>query len=230
MSRPSRPAVRVLVVDDHPMWRSTIRQVVDASGANRVVGEAGDGDEALEVAQRARPDVVIMDLNLPGVDGATATRRLVEAFPAVKVLVLSASDEQGQVVGAMRAGASGYLLKTAEPAEVLEAIRRVHAGELVVPSSVADAVLGELRVGRPSRDPFDDLTRREREVLALMAEGRSNQAICEQLNVSTRAVEGHVRNIFMKLGLEPTPDDHRRVLAVLAHLRATGHGAAGPSD
>ena len=213
--------VDIVVVDDHPMWRQTLRQVVDGSRGYRVVGEAADGDAAVAVVVATQPAVVIMDLNLPEVDGAEATRRVMEAVPQTRVLVLSASDAPAEVVGAVRAGASGYLLKTAQPAEVLDAIDRVHRGEMVVPPEVADAVLAELRRGHAvaHADPLDTLTRREREVLALMAEGRSNQAICEQLQISTRAVEGHVRNIFMKLGLEPTPDDHRRVLAVLAHLR-----------
>jgi DNA-binding NarL/FixJ family response regulator len=216
--------VDIVVVDDHPMWRQTLRQVVDGSRGYRVVGEASDGEEAVAIAISTQPAVIIMDLNLPEVDGAEATRRVVDAVPQVKVLVLSASDAPSQVVAAVRAGASGYLLKTAQPSEVLDALDRVHRGEMVVPSEVSDAVLTELRrgAGGASRiDPLDTLTPREREVLGLMAEGRSNQAICEQLHVSTRAVEGHVRNIFMKLGLEPTPDDHRRVLAVLAHLRRT---------
>jgi DNA-binding NarL/FixJ family response regulator len=214
--------IGVMVVDDHPMWRQTLAQVIEAAEVGRVVAETSRGEDAVRLAREASADVVVMDLNLPGLDGAAATRELLDALPDVRVLVLSASDDRADMLEAIRSGANGYLLKTAQPAEVVDAIRRVHRGELVVPPEIAETVKLQLR-GQTRRrdDPLDTLTRRERQVLTLMAEGRSNQAICEQLVVSTRAVEGHVRNIFIKLGLEPTPDDHRRVLAVLAYLRST---------
>jgi DNA-binding NarL/FixJ family response regulator len=355
-----------MVVDDHPMWRRTLKQVLEEDGRARVVAEAADGEEALRLAGRAKPQVVVMDINLPGLDGTEATRRLLKSLPGTKVLALSASEERTDVVEAVRAGASGYLPKTTEPTELVDAVRRVHEGEMVFPPALADAVLRELRGEEPTdeplrvvladgsalfreglgrvldeegfdvlgragdladllrlievtkpqvvlteihlppgdgpsdldevrairdrgpgtailvlsqevdpeaassllhsgeggvgyllkdrvsdvehlaeairrvanresvldpevagrlvgprteRDPLDELTPREKEVLALMAEGRSNQAISERLFFSPKAAEAHVRNIFMKLGLEPAPDDHRRVLAVITYLQ-----------
>lgn len=356
----------MMVVDDHPMWRQTLRKVIEGSRVGKVVAEADSGEEAVRVSGESRPDVVVMDIALPEMSGIEATRRILEGAPDTKVLVLSASEQRSDVVAAMRAGASGYLPKTAVPTELSEAVRRLDRGELVLPPALADIVLEELRGGellptlsvvladpsalfrdglgrmlseqgfdvvgrvgeaeellavvsseqpdvvvtdarlpsreapegadiagdlkrsnpaigvlllsrdvdvqggsrlvseapqgvgyllkdrvtdvaqlgeairrvaagesvldpevagrlvrpRKERDPLDDLTPREREVLALMAEGRSNQAISERLFLSGKAVEGHVRNIFAKLNLELAADDHRRVLAVLAFLRS----------
>ncbi|MBW3658601.1 MAG: response regulator [Actinobacteria bacterium] len=367
MTEPRRApdALTVMVVDDHPMWRHTLRQIVEDAGVGRVVAEAADGERAVALAGDTQPDVVVMDLELPVLDGVNATRELLGRAPGSRVLVLSAADGRDEVLTAVRAGASGYLLKTAEPADVVDAIRRVHAGEIVLPPRLAEVVLRALREGIPARTaerlavlvvdasslfraglgrilgdagfdvlaavgsaaevdrvlanthadvvvlgadvvgvddtagwviatrhrhpqlgilvlaqqlaptaastvlesgaghvgyllrdrvsdveqladairrvaaggsvvdqdvasallqerrrrgPLDGLTPREREVLSLMAEGRSNQAICDRLYLSPKAVEGHVRNIFMKLGLQQAPDDHRRVLAVLAYL------------
>jgi DNA-binding NarL/FixJ family response regulator len=357
--------ISVLVVDDHPLWLDTLRKVLEHGGC-RVVAEASRADEAIRVAGETQPDVVVMDVNLPGVDGIAATRQLLDRTPNVRVLALSSSDEPSSVVGIVRAGASGYVVKTAGAAEVVEAVRRVHGGELVFPPELAAIVLDELRhpaadhveplsvvladetalhreglarllgeagvevvgqadnadsvlqliattephvalvdveiavqrmkagrrlvqvlrdrfpstgvlvlaaevqssqalrlmsggsaglgyvlrervadvtelvevirrvnagqpvvdrgvvdglVRRPgARNSLSTLTAREREVLALMAEGRSNQAICERLVLNPKSIESHVRNIFTKLGLELAPDDHRRVLAVLTFL------------
>lgn len=360
--------ISVMVVDDHPMWRQTLRKVLERSRVGVVVAEASDGEEAIARARETKPDVVVMDLGLPNMNGVEATRRLVGMLRTIKVLVLSASDREADVLEAIRAGASGYLLKTAVPTEVVDAVRRIYRGEVVLPPQLADVVLGQLRDGvepageplrvaladtsalfrdglgrmltekgfevvgtvgdrdellrcvaekqpdvvvtdarlgsdpstevtdlagdikrdhpeigvlvlahdvdvkvgsqlvanaaggvgyllkerveeigqlaeaihrvaagesvldpevagrlvqpRKERDPLDELTPRESEVLALMAEGRSNRAISEQLFLSAKAVEGNVRNIFTKLGLEQAPDDHRRVLAVLTYLRS----------
>ena len=342
-----------MIVDDHPIWRGTLKSLLEEGGTARVVAEAGDGDEAVERAAESNPDVVVMDINLPTIDGIEATRRLVEERSSTKVLMLASSDDRLQVIQAVRAGASGYLVKTAAPNEVVKAVTRLQEGELVFPPALADIVLAELRKGpnrimpriviaipsilertglrelvedegftvlsasgsledqtawnhadvaivdgelldedltellpethlvvltnhtdaghilgvlsqggrgvgyvmkdkltdpdelvqaimRVSRgesvvDPqvvnrlvelpenvrsLDVLTDREREVLALMAEGHSNQAIAERMFLGLKTVEGHVRSIFMKLGLEQDADVHRRVLAVIAYLRS----------
>lgn len=356
--------VSVMIVDDHPMWRDTLRQVIERSRVGKVVAEASDGKEALELAEKTSPQLVVMDINLPALGGIETTRKILRILPGVKVLVLSASDDKSDVLEAVRAGATGYLLKTAEPEEVAAAISRVSRGEMVFPPALAGVVLEEFRgeaetlrvvladasalfmqglarileevgfdvVGRaanadqllemtatgspdvvvtdsrlPSkgeskgmglaaelrqtrpeiailvlaqevdpktawsllsenqggvgyllkdrvsdvgqlgeairrvargdsaldpevasllvqkrsdRNPLGQLTERELEVLALMAEGRTNQAIAERLFVSAKAVELHVRNIFAKLELEPARDDSRRVLAVVTYLRS----------
>lgn len=360
-------AIRVMLVDDHPLWLDTLRKVLGHGGC-KVVATASSGEEAVGAAEQSRPEVVVMDVNLPGTDGITATQRLLALDPGVRVLALSSSDEPSSVLGIVRAGAAGYLVKTAGGAEVAEAVHRVHSGEMVFPPALTEYVLAELRGsqreaaaeevlqvvladeavlnreglarilaeagmivagqtadaqgldeliasrrpdvavvdvkiaaqrvgsrrfihalrnrfpdtavlilsgevesaqalklmsrgaaglgyllkdhvskvedlvdairrvhgGQPvvDRDVFESLaeqprengtlsilTPREREVLALMAEGRSNQAICERLFLNPKSIESHVRNIFTKLGLEPAPDDHRRVLAVLTFMK-----------
>jgi DNA-binding NarL/FixJ family response regulator/class 3 adenylate cyclase len=228
-SAPSDAAPRVVVVDDHPLWRETLRGLVDRSRAAHVVGEASDGAEAVRVATDARADVVLMDMYLPTMTGAESTAALRTAAPTAKVIMLSSADDRASVLAAVHAGASGYLLKTAAAEDVLDAIRRVHRGEMVFPPQLTDIVLAALRRDAAetegSGQDDDDLaafTRRERDVLALIAEGRTNQAISERLHLSTKSVEAYVARIFAKLGLEPTAHDHRRVLAAVAYLRATG--------
>jgi len=137
----------LMLVDDHPMWRDMLRRVLERRGLGRVVAEASHGEEALEVARSSSPEVAVMDIDLPGMNGIDATRKLTTELPKIKVLVLSASDERSQVMAAVKAGASGYLLKTAGSTEIAEAVRRVHEGELVFPPALAAVVLGELRQG-----------------------------------------------------------------------------------
>lgn len=143
--------ISLMLVDDHPMWRETLRKVLERSKVGTVVAEAGDGREAVELARAARPDVVIMDMHMPSFDGVAATQELSTQMPDVKVLVLSSADDRDQVLAALRAGASGYLLKTAASKDVIDGVRRVHAGELVFPPALASVVLQELRrSGGPS--------------------------------------------------------------------------------
>lgn len=146
----SDAAIRVLIVDDHPLWRGTLRQVLEHDGFATIVGEASDGAEAVEIARRLPPDVVLMDLHLPGMDGIEATRALMEVCPQAKVLVLSSSDVRTELVQAVAAGASGYLVKTADATEVTDAVRRIAAGEALFAPAVSRAVLAELRDRLPA--------------------------------------------------------------------------------
>lgn len=209
----------VLIVDDHPLWRQTLRTLVERSGAASRLLEAGDGIEAVNAVKRYKPAVVVMDIALPGQHGIAATAEIVAAHPDTRVLVLSSSDDEEQVIEAVRAGATGYLLKTAGPSDILDGIRRVHAGELVFPPSLARLLHEELRGGRrAAAGPLAPLTEREIDVLRLMADGRTNEAIGEALFLSSKTIEAHVTSIFSKLGLDAASGGHRRVLAVIAYL------------
>lgn len=193
--------IRVLIVDDHPMWRDGVRNDLESSGLAEVVGEASDGGEAITIAGEAIPEVVLMDLQLPTVSGVDATRRIVEENPHVKVLVLSASAEEADVLEAVKAGASGYLLKSATSEEVVDAIKRIRDGEPVFTPSLAGLVLSEFR-RLSTVDPAEpDLTPRENEVLKLVAKGYTYREIGEKLFISTKTVQNHVQNILTKLQL-----------------------------
>jgi DNA-binding NarL/FixJ family response regulator len=210
----------VVVVDDHPLWRQTVKSLLERAGVAGTVWEAATGEEAVEMVRSRRPDVVVMDVGLPGMDGVAATRAITEAGTS-RVLVLLSSDDEEQVIDAVRAGATGYLLKSAGPEEIREGLRRVHAGELVVPPSLTAIVLDELRGGRRrAAGPLATLSDREVSVLALMAEGFTNETIGRTMHLSPKTVESHVTSIFMKLGLDPSAGGHRRVLAVVTYLRA----------
>lgn len=193
--------IRVMVVDDHPVWRDGVRADLEASGVAEVVAEAADGEEAIEAALTAMPEVVLMDLQLPALTGSEATRRIIEESPHVKVLVLSASANEDDVLEAVKAGASGYLLKSATSDEVVDAVRKVRDGEPVFTPSLAALVLDEFR--RVSREGSAEpaLTARENEVIRLVAKGYTYREIGERLFISTKTVQNHVQNILTKLQL-----------------------------
>jgi len=193
--------IRVMVVNDHPMWGDGVRADLESSGTATVVAEAADGGEAIELARDAMPEVVLMDLNLPTVSGVEATRRIVEESPHVKVLVLSASAEEADVLEAVKAGASGYLLKSAPSSEVAAAVRRVRDGEPAFTPSLAGLVLNEFRRVATKDPDRPGLTPRENEVLKLVAKGYTYREIGEQLFISTKTVQNHVQNILTKLQL-----------------------------
>ena len=196
---------RVMVVDDHPMWREGVARDL-AEGGFEVVATAGDGGEAVRRAPAARPDVVVLDLQLPVLSGVEVTRQLVAADPTRRVLVLSASGEHADVLEAMKAGATGYLVKSASREELLEAVSRTALGEAVFTPGLAGLVLGEFRrlssePARPGGGAAPRLTDRETEVLRLVAKGLSYKQIAERLVLSHRTVQNHVQNTLNKLQL-----------------------------
>jgi DNA-binding NarL/FixJ family response regulator len=203
------PPVRLLVVDDHPVVRQGLRTFLDTRPDFEVVGEAGDGETAVAEAARLRPDVILMDLVMPGADGLDAIGRIRAADPGARILVLTSFASADQVLPALRRGAAGYLLKDAAPAEVEAAIRAVHRGEGMLDPAVTATVLAEVaRPGgaAPDRpvppDPaIDSLTPREREVLGLLGRGMTNAAIARELVVAEKTVKTHVSSILAKLRL-----------------------------
>jgi DNA-binding NarL/FixJ family response regulator len=212
--------IRVMVVDDHPMWRDAVARDLAEAGYD-VVATAADGAQALRVAGAARPDVVVLDLQLPDMSGVEVTRGLRAAHPAAHVLVLSASGEQQDVLDAVKAGAVGYLLKSAARGEFLDAVRRTAGGDAVFTPGLAALVLGEFR--RLAAAPASDeaaalqLTERETEILRMVATGLSYKQIATRLVLSHRTVQNHVQNTLGKLQL------HNRVELV---RYAIEHGLA----
>jgi DNA-binding NarL/FixJ family response regulator len=194
---------RVLLVDDHAMVRRGLRDFLGMFEDIEVVGEAGDGDEALVVAGELRPDVVVMDLNLPRLDGVAATRELRATQPDVEVVALTGFVEEERVMAAIEAGAAGFLLKDAEPDDVAAAIRAARNGEMYLDPAVAGMVARQLRSPSGPATTADDLalTPRERDVLALVAQGLPNRSIGETLGITERTARTHVSNILAKLGL-----------------------------
>ncbi len=201
MPEEGRGPIRVMIVDDHPIWRGGVRHDLEQSGVATVVAEAADGGEAIERARDAMPEIVVMDLNLPVVSGAEATRRIIEESPHMRVLVLSASGEEADVLEAVKAGAAGYLLKSSTAGEISDAIRRVADGEPVFTASLAGLVLNEFRRVAGGTPSEPKLTPRENEVLKLVAKGYPYREIAEQLFVSVKTVQNHVQNILTKLRL-----------------------------
>ncbi|NEA21859.1 response regulator transcription factor [Actinomadura bangladeshensis] len=193
---------RVLLADDHPVYRDGLRLMLDSTGEVEVVGTAPDGAAAVETAARLRPDVVVMDLQMPRLGGVEATRRILAARPETGVLVLTMHEDDESVFAAMLAGARGYLLKGADQNEILRAVSAVAAGEVIFGPALAgrvSAYFARIAVARPADAPFPQLTGRERDVLELIALGLSNPAIAERLGLSPKTVRNNVSNIFAKL-------------------------------
>jgi DNA-binding NarL/FixJ family response regulator len=193
--------VRVLVVDDHEEFRRGVDALLSAAPGIEVVGHAGDGRSAVALALDLQPDVVLMDLQMPQLNGVEATEQIVRSSPHISVLVLTMMEDEDSVFAAVRAGARGYLLKGARRSEVVRAIESVGAGEVIFGPGIADRVMGYFRDARsrPAADVFPELTDRERVVLGLIAEGKENMEIARQLSLSVKTVRNHASNIFAKL-------------------------------
>jgi DNA-binding NarL/FixJ family response regulator len=193
--------VRVLIAEDHPLFREGMRGRLDRVADVAVVGEAASGDEAVELAKELEPDVILMDIKMPGLNGIEATREIQQASPHIGVLVLTMFEDDDSVFAAMRAGAKGYLLKDSGGEGVVHAIRAVASGEAVFGPGVAERIMGFFsapRAAAPQR-AFPELTEREEEVLSLVAQGKGNQQIARQLFVSLKTVRNHVSHILLKL-------------------------------
>ena len=194
-------SVRVIIADDHPLFREGMRGRLDRVADIAVVGEAASGDEAVELAHKLEPHIILMDIKMPGLNGIEATREIQRANPQIGILVLTMFEDDDSVFAAMRAGAKGYLLKDSGGEGVVHAIRAVASGEAVFGAGVAERIIGFFSAPRsaaPQR-AFPELTEREEEVLSLVAQGKSNREIARQLFVSLKTVRNHVSNILLKL-------------------------------
>lgn len=193
--------LRLLLVDDHPLVREGLRALLTALPDMTIVGEASDGEEAVTMALERQPDIILMDLHMPNLNGIEATRRIIGASPHIGILVLTMLGDDDSVFGAMRAGARGYLLKGAGKAEVLRAITVVAHGEAIFSPQIAQRLVQYFVNMRPviPEQAFPDLTEREREVLALIVDGKSNAQIANLLVLSPKTVSNHISNIFSKL-------------------------------
>ena len=216
MSQP----IRILLADDHVMLRQGTAEILRKEADIEVIGEADNGQQAIDLALRLRPDIVVMDVRMPVLSGIEATRRIREALPEVQVLVLTAYDDDQYVFSLLQAGASGYLLKTAPVSELVKAIRLVKSGESPLDPSIARKVVVRMADDQGSRipvgeggSPIQSLTFREQEVLQLLSRGLNNQAIAEALYVSDRTVQAHLTSIFAKMGVSS------RLEAVLTAIR-----------
>jgi DNA-binding NarL/FixJ family response regulator len=188
---------RVLLVDDHAMVRTGIATLLGVTEDLEVVGQAADGEEAVSVAAETRPDVVLMDLSMPGVDGVEATRRILATQPEVRIVVLTSFSDRDRVSDALAAGAVGYQLKDCEPADLLAAVRSAAAGHVPIDARVAGVLLPEAKGGRPE----DLVSPREIQVLQLVAEGMANKQIGRRLGISERTVKAHLGRVFRQIGV-----------------------------
>lgn len=212
--------IRIVLADDHVMLRQGTAEILRKQPDIEVVGEADHGQQAIELARRLRPDIVIMDVRMPVLSGIEATRQIRETMPEVQVLILTAHDDDQYIFSLLQAGASGYLLKTAPVSELVRAIRLVKAGESPLDPSIARRVVlrmaggaGSQPPGGEAEPPIEALTPREQEVLQLLAQGLNNRAIAEALFVSDRTVQAHLTSIFAKMGVSS------RLEAVLTAIR-----------
>lgn len=211
--------VRVLLCDDHPIVRQGLRTFLGSREGLAVVGEAADGEEALRKVPHLRPDVVLMDLAMPGMGGVEATRRITEAHPATRVIVLTSLNDDSHVLPAVRAGAVGYLLKDCDPADLEAAVRAAARGEAMLNPRATARVLAAVTREDPVRDALAALTPREREVLEELARGRTNRQIARALGVAEKTVKTHVGNVLAKLGVAD-----RTQAALLAVRAGLGEG------
>ena len=193
--------LRVLIADDHPMFRQGLRTVINAHPSIEVIGEATSGQEAIESCEQLQPDVVLMDIRMPGINGIEATRRILQTSPHIRVLILTMFQDEASVFTAMRAGARGYVLKDADKEDILRALFAVGRGEAIFSPEVATRIVDFFAASHPAapRQAFPSLTEREREILYLVAKGEPNAEIATRLSLSAKSVSNYVSNILGKL-------------------------------
>jgi DNA-binding NarL/FixJ family response regulator len=204
---------RIMIVDDQTLFRSGLGRLLDSDERVTVVGEAVDGLDAVRLASTLKPDVVLMDIKMPNLDGIEATRRIVAENPKVKVLMLTTFEADNHVIQALKAGASGYVLKDSQPGAIVSSILAVYAGERVMASAVANRVLEMLTGASTPKEFYDGLTAREVEILKMLATGMANKQIAYKLGISEKTVRNHVSNMYEKL------DIYDRAQAVLYAVR-----------
>ena len=192
---------RVMIADDQTLFRSGLAKLLDADGRIQVVGQASDGEQAVQLHAKLRPDVILMDLKMPRMDGVEATRRIVADAPQTKVLILTSFDAESHFIQALKAGASGYVLKDSEPDAIVTSILAVVSGERVMATAVANRVLEMLTGTVTPKEFYDGLTPREIEILKLLAAGMANKQIAYKLKISEKTVRNHVSNTYEKLGI-----------------------------
>ncbi|HMK09628.1 MAG TPA: response regulator transcription factor [Anaerolineales bacterium] len=211
--------IRVLVADDHRLFRDGLRVLLTSAPDLELVGEAGDGEEVVAKAAAVQPDVILMDLQLPRINGVEATRRILQTQPNVNVLVLTMFEDTDTVLAAMRAGARGYVLKDTDEEALLRSVRAVASGEALFGPGVAERLMRYLAEATPpsGRSAFPELTEREREVLSLLAQGLSNQEVAERMGISLKTARNHVSNILARLQVADRTE-------AVARARAAGLG------
>ena len=214
--------LRVLIADDHPLFRHGLFVLLSASSDFEVVGEATTGEEVIALAAKLQPDVILMDIQMPGTNGIEATRSILHTSPQIRILVITMFEDDASVFTAMRAGARGYVLKDAQKADMLQAIRAVGRGEAIFSPTIATRLIDFFSAPRPVAPPqvFPELTEREREILNLIAQGHSNSEIATRLVLSPNTVRNYVSNIFSKLQVAD------RAQAII-RAREAGLGQAG---
>ena len=193
--------LHILIADDHPLFRKGMRTLLTATAETEVIGEATTGQEVIELAATLQPDVILMDLQMPGVNGIEATRQILQTSPHIRILVITLFEDDASVFSALRAGARGYVLKDTKEEEMVRAIRAVGSGEAIFSPSIATRLMDFFAAPRPAvpKEIFPTLTEREREILQLIARGSTNQDIARQLALSVKTVNNYVSNIFSKL-------------------------------
>ncbi|MCC7449697.1 MAG: response regulator transcription factor [Anaerolineae bacterium] len=206
-------ALRILIADDHPLFRDGVRLLLSTAPDMVIIGEATNGDETVQCAIELQPDVILMDIKMPGINGIEATRRILQANPQIRILIVTMFEDDASVFTAMRAGARGYILKDAEQEDILRAIRAVGRGEAIFGPEIAARLSDLFNTGNPAvpRELFPTLTAREREILQLMVQGASNAEMAQLLSLTGKTIANYISNIFSKMQVATREEAVRRV-------------------